>query len=257
MLTDTHAHLDALDDDTAFDHYMERAREAGVTRILSMGGTDEGNSFGFRQAMANPAHIRCAIGYDRVMAPRDYDTSTLHDMAASEHCVAIGETGLDYHYEAELAAEQKVLFGEMLELASSLEKPVVVHSREADDDTFRMLSEYASTCAGRAPGVLHCFTGSPAFAERLLEIGMYISFSGILTFRNAESLRETARVIPEDRLLIETDSPYLAPIPMRGKANEPAFVRHVADCLATLRDWSSDECAAITTANASRLFNWD
>ena len=153
--------------------------------------------------------------------------------------------------------EQKALFADMLDLAGELSRPVVVHSREADADTLEHLGRYAAANPDHTPGVLHCFTGSLEFARALLDIGMYISFSGILTFRNAEDLRQVARQIPEDRILVETDSPYLAPVPLRGKPNQPAYVKHVAACLAELRGWAPDDCARITSENASRLFGWN
>ena len=179
------------------------------------------------------------------------------ESAFGESVVAVGEIGLDFHYAPETAEAQVALFRGQLAQARELGLPVIVHSREADAETLSELRAHAAAWTG-APeriGVLHCFTGGRAFAEALLNLGFHISFSGIVTFRNADVLREVAAAVPAERLLMETDSPYLAPVPMRGQANEPAFLVHVAETLASVRGCPVDEIARVTTANAQRLFD--
>jgi TatD DNase family protein len=175
-------------------------------------------------------------------------------MLAKEVSVcAVGETGLDFHYHLETASAQCALFAAQLKLADEWERPVIIHTREADEQTLRVLDE--TPWRGRGlRGVVHCFTGDKAFAAQLLDRQLAISFSGIVTFRNADMLRESAAFVPNDRLLIETDSPFLAPVPMRGQRNEPAFVRHVANCLAQVRQTDEASIASLTTQNAESLF---
>jgi TatD DNase family protein len=170
--------------------------------------------------------------------------------------VALGEIGLDFHYSADTAKSQVELFEAELSLSRKLRMPVVVHSREATDETLESLSSHAAQWKGPTDciGVLHCFTGDVPFARRLLDLGFHISFSGIVTFNKAGSLREVVPVVPDDRLLIETDTPYLAPVPHRGKRNEPAYVVDVAARVAELRGCSLEEVGELTAANAKRLF---
>ena len=172
---------------------------------------------------------------------------------AAHACAAVGEIGLDFHYAPETARSQCDLFARQLALADELALPVVIHTREADDATLGVLDEIPWH-ADAPRGVIHCFTGSPAFARQLLDRNFYISISGIVTFRAAENVRESARVVPDDRLLVETDSPFLAPVPMRGKENEPAFIVHTVKFLAALRGVPAEELAARTFANAVSLF---
>ena len=166
---------------------------------------------------------------------------------------AVGETGLDFHYHPETADAQCALFAAQLRLADEWRLPIILHTREADEATLRVLDETPWHGDGLR-GVIHCFTGDKAFAAQLLDRQFMISFSGIVTFRNADMLRESAAFVPDDRLLIETDSPFLAPVPQRGKRNEPAFVTHVADCLARVRDTTAEHIAELTWRNAERLF---
>ncbi len=229
---DTHAHFEGTQVETA--GAVARAREAGVTRIMAVGGSATLNrgteGFAWR-----------AIGWDRDQiaaerTPLDYTGAA-----------AVGEIGLDYHYSPETRREQCTLFGEQLELAARLDLPVVIHTRDADEDTLGLLREIPSR------GIIHCFTGSPAFCRALLDLGFHISISGIVTFRAADNVRESALVVPDDRLLVETDSPFLAPVPMRGRANEPAFLVHTVRFLANLRGVSPEALARLTTENALRL----
>ena len=267
MFFDTHAHFDDGQGEYSTGAMLERARQAGVTRILAVGGSKEMNRAALDAARAFPKQVIAAIGFDRDQTGlRGVDLSlgwsnALGDLVAGAagqgiRVTAIGEIGLDFHYHPETAAAQVELFRQQLDLARELRLPVIVHSRQADAETARELGRHAQSLgrqAGRV-GVLHCFTGDARVARELLEIGFFISFSGIVTFRNASPLRAVAREIPEDRLLIETDTPYLAPVPQRGRRNEPAFLPYVAAALAEARGSTVGEIAELTTANAERLF---
>lgn len=219
------------------------------------------NTAALRVAAAYPGRVRAALGLDRHCAVQGADVGALARAIAAAppgHVVAIGETGLDRHHAPDTIEQQQRLVSDNLELARTLRLPVIVHTREADEATLELLGAHASRWAG-APtriGVIHCYTGDGAFARRLMQLGFLISFSGIVTFRNAGPLRAVARDIPADRLLIETDTPYLAPFPHRGRPNEPAFLPAIAACLAALRGVSAGEIARLTSANAAHLFGW-
>lgn len=243
---DSHAHFTGCDEDIA--SMLRRACEAGVGHVLAVGGSDElnkGATDAQRIALADPGScpvVLKALGLDRDQVGRsagDFDFSG---------AAAVGEIGLDYHYSAETRGAQLELMAAQLELSRSLDLPVVIHTREADDDTLGILREIPSR------GVIHSFTGGPGFCKKLLDLGYCVSMSGIVTFRAADNVRETARVIPFDRLLIETDTPYLAPVPKRGQPNEPAFVVHTAKFLAEFYGTDLGELVETTTANALRLF---
>jgi len=254
MLFDTHVHFDGLGDAGAV---MARAAEAGVTGMIAVGGSPDGNAIAVEIAEKNGSMCYAAVGYDRSCTAIDVPLNSLDTLLDGRTpVVAVGEIGLDFHYEPESRNQQKSLFELMLERARARSLPIIVHSRESDDDTLAVLTEHVRMWKG-APdriGVLHCFTGSERFARQLLNLGFCISFSGILTFRNANGIREVAKIIPDDRLLIETDSPYLAPVPLRGKENEPAFIGHVAEALAVARGCTFEEIAELTTSNAKQLF---
>ena len=175
----------------------------------------------------------------------------LVDLAKDERVVAIGETGLDYYRSHGDMAWQQERFRRHIRAAKQSGKPLIIHTREAADDTLRIMREERAADIG---GVMHCFTEGWEVARAALDLNFHISFSGIITFRNAEALREVVRQVPEDRLLIETDAPYLAPVPFRGKTNEPAFVRHVAECVANVRQSDMDSIADVTTRNFFSLF---
>jgi TatD DNase family protein len=223
---------------------------------VAIGGNAEANALSLKLAQEHPGQIFGCAGYDRDEATGDPDLSELRDFLGNPQVKAVGETGLDYYYTAETAAEQKKLVAENLALAVEFGKPAVVHTRDADEDTVALLKDYANDWKGDPAclGVLHCFTRETAFARQVLDLGLMISFSGIVTFANADPLREVVQYVPDDRLLIETDSPYLAPVPVRGNRNEPAFVVHVAKQLAELRDGSLDSIAKSTARNARTLF---
>ncbi len=246
-LFDTHCHFETADAD-AIRPILERARAAGVERLMAVGGSAELNAAAQAAgavSAVDPVRLPAccaALGYDRDQVGRDRAPV---DGAAK--LSAWGEIGLDYHYAPETRREQLVLFAEQLEEARRRDLPVVIHTREADDDTLGVLREVPSR------GIIHCYTGTPAAARRYLDLGFYISISGIVTFRLADNVRESALVVPDDRILIETDSPFLAPVPKRGNPNEPAFIVHTCRFLADLRGMDPDRFAELTFANAERI----
>ena len=257
--TDSHVHVSSFTD-AELAAVLGRAHAAGVERVVVVGGNPEANEAVLRAAAARPGIARAAVGFDRDCAAGAPDISALEALVRQHaHVVAaIGEIGLDYHYSPETAPAQRALLASELELARHMNLPVIVHSRDADADMLQLLRAHAAAWPGDRDriGVLHCFTEDQPFAEALLGLGFMISFSGITTFRNAESLRAVARTVPADRLLIETDTPYLAPIPHRGKPNEPSFLPAVAACLAHERGETVEAIAAQTWRNAARLFGW-
>jgi len=266
MLTDTHVHFDGLlatgDDIRAI---MERAGRSGVSRLIAIGGSSAANRTALEIARAYPGRIRAALGYNRDLAaafgkqtPDDGKRTMdeLEELLKAPEAAAIGEIGLDFQHGNETSVAQIALFQSMLLLARERRLPVCVHTRLAEAETLAALREHAAAWQGASGriGVMHCFTGGAGFARDLLALGFAISFSGILTFKNAGELPAVAALVPDDRLLIETDAPYLAPVPFRGRPNEPAYVRRVAETLAAIRHTSLEKIAEITSRNAARLF---
>jgi len=253
---DTHAHFYGEASPAENALIVKRALEAGVTQLVAVGGSPDLNSGAIGVATAFPGNVRLAVGFDRDQATAtDPETlvQTLRLLTKDLVIAAVGEIGLDFHYHPETAPAQEALFAAQLRLADEWQKPVIIHTREADQATLRILDE--TPWQGRGlRGVVHCFTGDKQFASQLLDRHLAISFSGIVTFRNAEMLRESAAFVPDDRLLIETDSPFLAPVPLRGKRNEPAFITHVAACLAAVRKTDEETIARLTFRNAESLF---
>ncbi|OYT96400.1 MAG: hydrolase TatD [Pseudomonas sp. PGPPP3] len=254
MLIDSHCHLDRLDLSAhggSLDAALAAARGRGVGHFLCIGISAD-NAAAVKALSERYADVDCTVG----VHPLDLQPGVAPalDWLLAElnhpHVVAIGETGLDYHYEPEAAELQRQAFRLHLQAAQLTGKPVIVHTREARADTLALLREAALPQAG----VLHCFTEDWPMAKAALDLGFYISLSGIVTFRNADELRDVARQVPADRLLIETDAPYLAPIPHRGKPNLPEYVRDVAEFLAPLRGVDVDTLAEQTTQNFQRLF---
>ena len=254
MYFDTHVHLDEFEAEELTDEVVDRARSAGVSQMLAVGGSPEANRLAVSLAARYPEVIFAAVGADRDQAEQSPDADDTAALARERGVRAIGEIGLDYHYHPETVAAQRKLFESMLGLAQERGLPVMIHSREADGDTLSMLRVYASALKepSRA-GALHCFTGGRRMAKALLDLGFFISFSGILTFPRAADLQEVSNYVPDDRLLIETDCPYLAPVPYRGTRNEPAYVVKVAEKLAELRGTDVDVIARITQKNARAL----
>lgn len=254
MFVDSHCHLDMLTpvkDSGSVSEVLADAAASGVSHLLCV-------AVGFVRL---PAMLSLVDSHENVFA-----SAGLHPSSQVEHeptqadieqaarhpkVVAIGETGLDYHYDSVPREVQRERLRRHVRAAVTLDKPLIIHTREAREDTLAILREEG---AERCGGVLHCFTESWEMAEAAMELGFYISLSGIVTFRNAESLREVARRVPLERLLIETDSPYLAPVPMRGKENRPAFVSHVAEAIARERGMPVETLAEATTENFFRLF---
>ena len=253
---DSHLHFDSFHADGTLDSLLADAEAAGVRQMVAIGGSAAANDLALTLARQHPDQIYATLGYDRDETGRSLDMDAVRTHLSDPGVVGVGETGLDYHYNPESVAEQCALFQSMLDLAAEACLPVVVHSRDAEDDTLQLLGEHAQRWRGDADrmAILHCFTGDLPFAKRLLDLGCYISFSGILTFKNAEGLREAARYVPEESLLIETDAPYLAPVPFRGKTNQPAYVVEVARMIANIRGLTLERVAELTFVNAQRCF---
>ncbi|MDF7824142.1 TatD family hydrolase [Pontiellaceae bacterium B12227] len=256
MFIDSHVHFDRFVKDGTFEDILAAAKEAQVHEMIAIGGSAEANALSLKLAEEYPGRIFGCAGYDRDLAAEGYDLVELGEFVANPLVKAVGETGLDYYYTADTATEQQKLFNENLALAVEFEKPVVVHSRDADEDTVAILKDFSNAWKGEEGrcGVLHCFTRDTAFARQVLDLGLMVSFSGIVTFANADPLREVVQYVPGDRLLIETDSPYLAPVPMRGNRCEPAYVVHTANRLAELKGCSLESIANLTATNARALF---
>lgn len=250
-LIDSHAHLDFDKFADDFDDVLARAAEAGVEMIVTI-GTDLPSSRRARDLAHRFSHLYASAGVHPHEADKfdDADWPALRALWDDPRVRGVGETGLDYYYDFSDRARQQVLFRRHLEVAGEVGRPVVVHVRDAYDDAFRIAEEVGLP----AGGVLHCFTGGPAEAERALALGFHVSFSGIVTFKNAEENRQALPLVPDDRLLVETDSPFLAPIPKRGKRNEPAFVVHTARFVAEQRGIDYAALCALTRANTIRLF---
>jgi TatD DNase family protein len=255
MFVDSHCHLDRLSDNTHggdLNATLAAARAADVSQFLAIAVTlaDVPNLAAL--AREHQDVVISAGLHPLHMVDQEPSVDDIIDAADQYGAVAIGESGLDYHYRDSVPADvQYARFKHHLMAAHALELPIVVHTRDAKEDTLALLREHTNPKVG---GVLHCFTEDLDMAREAIKLGFYISLSGIVTFRNAESLRELVRKLPLDRLLIETDSPYLAPVPYRGKPNEPAWVVKVAECIADERGISVDEVAMQTTANFYHLF---
>lgn len=247
---DSHCHLT----DRAFRAdraaVLARAREAGVRRIVTI-ASDAADARGALALARGHAHLWCTAGihpHSVAGSARETDIGAVRDLAGHPRCAAIGETGLDYYYDNAPRDAQRRSFSRHLELAAELGLPVVVHSREAEADTAAVIRG----SAGRVKGVLHCFTGSAGLLALAMEAGWYVSFTGIATFKSFDAA--LAREVPRDRYMIETDAPYLAPVPKRGRRNEPAFVPHVAAALARIRDETVEQVAADSWANTGCFY---
>jgi TatD DNase family protein len=255
MLIDSHAHLGLGDFDCDREVILGRAQAGGIERILVIGGGGESESLDSAIKLSNRfEQLDATVGIHPHEARKATvaDFEWLNRLADHAKVVGWGEIGLDFHYDLSPRETQEEVFVRQLRLARAKTLPVIIHSRGAEARTLEIL---ASHYGDHGPaGVLHCYTGTLATAWRCLELGFYISFSGILTFPKSRELRDVAREIPLDRLLIETDSPYLAPVPYRGKRNEPAYVVEVASTLAQLRGTSLEAIAEVTTNNYMRLF---
>jgi TatD DNase family protein len=253
-LIDSHCHLDSPEFDNDREAVIERALEAGVERIVAI-GTGSGPpdlEAGVRLADKYPAFY-ATVGvhpHDAAKAA-PADLERLAGLLKHPKVVAVGEIGLDYHYDFSPRDEQKSVFVDQMAIAGAARKPIVIHTREAWDDTLALIEQYWKPYG--LPGIMHCFSGGPGEAERALDLGFYLSFGGILTFPKAVDVQAAAKQAPRDRILVETDAPYLAPVPKRGKRNEPALVVHTARKLAELRGEAYEEVCRTTSENFSRL----
>ena len=258
MSVDSHCHLAGEDFAGDLESVIQRARDAGLAHALVILAADEDKEFeqasrvsalwsAARFSIGVHPHAAAKYSADPTEAPRIVERR----LDAEPNARAIGEIGLDYYYDFAPMQIQQHVFREQIRLARRRQLPIVIHTRDAEDDTVRILAEES---AGKVGGVFHCFTGDRAMARRALDLGFHISLAGIVTFPNALELREVAKLVPLDRLLIETDSPYLAPVPLRGKRNEPANVTHVAEVVGELRGMSAEAIGEAARANFERLF---
>ncbi len=254
MLIDSHCHLDFRDFAAERDAIVARARAAGVARMITI--STRLDQFAAVSALAEVyPDVFCTVGDHPDHAGEGAEATADRLVALAQHpkCVGIGETGLDYHYDKVPHDRAERVFRTHIEAARRTGLPIVIHSRDADADMAAILMDEMKK--GPFKGLLHCFTSSPMLAEAALSLGLYISFSGVLTFKKADELRDIARTMPIDRLLVETDAPFLAPVPHRGGRNEPAFVAATAAVLAGLKGMTAEGLAAATSANALRLFD--
>lgn len=255
MIVDSHCHLDQLDltpYDGDLSQVLAQAKELGVEYFLNV-CIDLNNFPAVLEIAKQYENISASLGIHPNEVLEDEPTiETLMALADQPDVVAIGETGLDYFRTEEAASWQQERFRRHIQIARKLQKPLIIHTRDAGADTIRILREEKADEIG---GVLHCFTDTYEIAKQGIDLNFYVSFSGIVTFKSAVDLQQTAQKLPLDRMLIETDSPYLAPMPYRGKQNYPGYVRYVAEKVAALREVDVDEIAAVTTANFYKLFN--
>lgn len=253
-LIDSHAHIQGEEFAGDVEGVVSRAREAGVEKIIAAGGAGDLSS--------NDAAIQLARSFPNLFAtvgmhPHDAkevgeeDFARVKELAQGPEVVAIGETGLDFYYTHSPREVQTKIFRRFIQMALETELPLVVHDRDAHREIADMLQQEGG---GKLQGVIHCFTGDYDAAKKFLDLGFYLSFSGIVTFKNAEPLREVVKKVPLNRIFVETDSPYLAPVPHRGKRNEPAFVRFVAEVVADVKGMPLEEMARVTSNNAGYLF---
>ncbi len=254
-LVDSHAHLDFEEYQGDLDAVVARAREAGVSRIVAIGLWRAPGSFGNALDLAarDPELFAATVGVHPHECARvpEADWRAMEALARDERVVGVGESGLDFHYDHSPRPAQEASFRRSISVARAVHKPIVVHVREADDACTRILTEEGVPEAG---GVIHCFTGDAGRAEAYLALGLYLSVAGVVTFRSAEALREVVRRVPRDRLLVETDCPFLSPAPYRGRRNEPAYVARTAEKVAELWGLGLEEVGEITAENARRLF---
>lgn len=254
MLVDSHCHLDFPELAADRAGVLARAKAAGVERVVTISTRVE--RFDEIRAIAEEnAEVWCSVGTHPHHADQELHIQVDDLVRLAEHpkCIAIGEAGLDYFYDNAPKQAQETGFRRHIAAARITGLPLVIHARSADEMTAAILRDEAEQ--GTFPFVLHCYTGGLELAKVGLSLGGYVSFSGIITFKNAESIREVARMVPNDRFLVETDAPYLAPIPHRGETNEPAYTRHTAEYLASVRSSSFEALAAVTTDNFYRLFS--
>lgn len=265
-MIDSHAHLDFDRFDEDREALLTRAQEAGVERVISIGTRVESSERALALAERYPDMISASVGFHPLYLKDDHEEgwARLETLARHPRCCAIGETGLDYYYSAqgdegterdaeeraEVEARQRRSFTRHLELSARLQKPIIVHIRDAFEDAYQLTARHGLM----AGGVVHCFTGGPEECERALALGYHISLSGVVTFKGAKALQQAVPLIPLDRVLIETDAPFLAPVPRRGERNEPAFVRYTAERVAALMGLPFEALCEAATRNTKALF---
>ena len=247
---DIHAHLDMLEDGP--EGTLSRAQAAGVNRIITIGTEPSDHQLVLDISRKLYPHVYCTLGVHphHGVQWKDETGEWIEKHLPEKEVVAVGEIGLDYYYNQSPAEEQKEAFRRQLDIAARHNMPVEIHTRDAEKDTAEILNEFR----GRVRGVIHCFTSSQWLAEQCLDLGFNISFSGVVTFKNADELRKTCQYVPLDRMHVETDAPFLAPVPQRGKKNTPAFVVHTAEVVAGLKQVSLEKLAQQTNENARQLF---
>lgn len=252
MLFDTHAHLNAIQYEEDIVEVIQRAKSENVTHIVVV-GFDKDTIKKAMELTDQYDMIYAAVGWHPVDAidMTDDDLKWIKELASHPKVVAIGEMGLDYYWDKSPKDIQKEVFRKQIQLAKEVQLPIIIHNREATEDVIKILQEEKASEVG---GIMHCFTGSLEVAKQCMDMNFYISFGGPVTFKNAKKPKEVATEIPMDRLLIETDCPYLTPHPFRGKRNEPSYVKYVAEQIATLKEVSVEEIARKTSDNAMRLF---
>jgi TatD DNase family protein len=254
MLIDSHAHIQGKEYTGEAAAVIARARDAGVEAIIAVGGAGDMSSNTEAIALAAQfANVFATVG----MHPHDAkdvgadELKTLRELASHSKVIAVGETGLDFYYSHSPHDVQQRVFAQFIHMARETKLPIIVHERDAATQAAELLRAEG---AGELRGVIHCFTGNYEAARAYLDLGFYISFTGIITFKNADALRDVVRRVPLERMLVETDSPYLTPVPHRGKRNEPAYVRFVAETIATVKGVELAEVARVTSANVKKLF---
>ncbi|OIU71572.1 TatD family hydrolase [Rossellomorea aquimaris] len=253
MLFDTHVHLNAEQFNEDLEEVISRAKEAGVGRMVVV-GFDRPTIERAMELVGQYEFLYASIGWHPVDAidMKEEDLAWIEELSSHPKVVAIGEMGLDYHWDKSPKDIQKEVFRKQIHLAKKVKLPIIIHNREATQDIVDILREEGAEEVG---GIMHCFSGSPEIAQECVDMNFYISLGGPVTFKNAKKPKEVAQEIPLERLLIETDCPFLAPHPNRGKRNEPAYVKLVAEQIAELKGISLEEVETITTENANKLFN--
>ncbi|PIS11953.1 MAG: TatD family deoxyribonuclease [Bdellovibrio sp. CG10_big_fil_rev_8_21_14_0_10_47_8] len=247
---DVHAHLDMLEESPA--ETLKRAQAAGVQKLITIGTEPSDHEFVLKTAKQFYPDVYCTLGVHPHQGIQWQESvgQWIEDHLSEKEVVAVGEIGLDYYYNQSPVENQREAFRRQLDIAKRHKMPVQIHTREAEQDTIEILREFR----GEVTGLIHCFTSSADLAKECLDLGYNISFSGVVTFKNAESLRETCKMVPLDRMHVETDAPFLAPVPQRGKKNTPAFVVHTAALVAQLKEISLEQLAEQTNENARQLF---
>ncbi|MGP1928716.1 MAG: YchF/TatD family DNA exonuclease [Arsenophonus sp. NC-WZS1-MAG3] len=254
FLIDSHCHLNCLDYKNKhkdIDDVIVKAADNEVKYILTV-ATTLSDFISMKKQIGLRKNVAFSCGIHPLNLNESYDFDELVYLASGSEVVALGETGLDSHYQIENVKLQKTSFRQHIRIGCQLNKPVIIHTREAKEDTLTILKEER---VGDCGGVLHCFTEDQQMVKPLLDLGLYISFSGILTFHNAEQIRQAARIVPLNRILIETDAPYLAPVPHRGQENQPAYLSYIAQFLAKVKGVDLEEIAQVTTQNFCNLFH--